>query len=292
MITVFTPTYNRAYIISKLYESLCNQINKDFEWLVVDDGSVDDTEFLIKSFIAENKITIRYIKQLNGGKHIAINTGVEAAKGDLFFIVDSDDYLTPDAVDWFLSQWCSIKDDSTLVGISGVRIHPDGRRIGGGLSFETVDCTPLEFGMRLGIKGDLAEAFKTDTLKMYPFPSIKGEKFCPEALVFFRMANDGYKLCYTNTKIYVCEYQEGGLTDNIVKVRMLSPETTLMYYSELKNYNIPLKYKFRAFVNYWRFSFCSSKTIIDKVKQIGWLSLPAYPIGYMMHFVDRNRMKK
>ena len=88
MVTVFTPTYNRAYIISKLYESLCLQTCQSFEWLVVDDGSIDDTENLIASFIEENKINIRYIKQQNGGKHRAINQGIQLAKGDLFFIVD------------------------------------------------------------------------------------------------------------------------------------------------------------------------------------------------------------
>lgn len=86
MITVFTPAYNRAYIIQKLYKALCEQINKNFEWLVVDDGSTDNTEFLIKDFVAENKIKIKYIRQQNGGKHIAINTGVAAASGDCFLL--------------------------------------------------------------------------------------------------------------------------------------------------------------------------------------------------------------
>ena len=98
IITVFTPTYNRAYMIDKLYDSLCLQTCKDFEWIVVDDGSVDNTEELIQNFIQENKIHIVYYKQKNQGKHIAINKGVELAKGELFFIVDSDDILPKDSL--------------------------------------------------------------------------------------------------------------------------------------------------------------------------------------------------
>ena len=100
MITIFTPTYNRGYIIEKLYLSLCNQTSNEFEWLVFDDGSTDNHLDLIERFIADNKINIRYIYKENGGKHTAINLGVKNANGELFFIVDSDDYLTPDAVEW------------------------------------------------------------------------------------------------------------------------------------------------------------------------------------------------
>ena len=98
MVTIFTPTYNRAYIIGKLYGSLLEQTDRNFEWLIVDDGSTDNTRELIGSFIREDRISIRYFRQENGGKHRAINRGVREAAGELFFIVDSDDQLTPEAV--------------------------------------------------------------------------------------------------------------------------------------------------------------------------------------------------
>ncbi|MGN1053427.1 MAG: glycosyltransferase family A protein, partial [Candidatus Scatosoma sp.] len=97
MITVFTPTYNRGYIIHKLYASLLNQTDKNFEWLVIDDGSTDDTErYFTRLLKQKNPFTVRYIKQENGGKHRAINRGVAAATGEIFFIVDSDDFLSAD----------------------------------------------------------------------------------------------------------------------------------------------------------------------------------------------------
>lgn len=102
MVTVFTPTYNRAYILNNLYQSLCRQSYGDFEWLIVDDGSTDNTEGLIASWLDESKISLCYIKQPNGGKHRAINRGIQEANGNLFFIVDSDDYLADNAIERIL----------------------------------------------------------------------------------------------------------------------------------------------------------------------------------------------
>ncbi|MFT0647270.1 glycosyltransferase family A protein [Bacteroides thetaiotaomicron] len=102
MVTVFTPTYNRAYILNDLYQSLCRQTCRKFEWLIVDDGSTDNTEGLVASWLDEGKMSLRYIKQPNGGKHRAINKGIQEANGDLFFIVDSDDYLAKNAIERIL----------------------------------------------------------------------------------------------------------------------------------------------------------------------------------------------
>jgi glycosyltransferase involved in cell wall biosynthesis len=120
LITVFTPTYNRAKLLKRLYDSLCVQTFTDIEWLIIDDGSVDNTEKIVNGFIAENKIGIRYIKQRNGGKHRAINHGVREAKGELFFIVDSDDWLPEDSLETINKYYQGIKDDKSFAGISGL----------------------------------------------------------------------------------------------------------------------------------------------------------------------------
>ena len=156
IITVFTPTYNRAYLIGELYESLCNQSCKDFEWLVVDDGSTDDTEVLINSFIAENKINIYYAKQPNGGKHRAINRGVRLAKGELFFIVDSDDQLPCESIQSVLTYYLQIKNDMSFAGVCGLKYFFSGKRIGGEVSFSVIDCSFVEFRTVHKVKGDLA----------------------------------------------------------------------------------------------------------------------------------------
>ena len=110
-ITIFTPSYNRAYRLLALYESLCNQTCFDFEWLIVDDGSNDNTEELVQTWLNESKFNIRYIKQCNGGKHRAVNHGVREAKGELFYIVDSDDILPKDAIECIMQQYLTIKDN-------------------------------------------------------------------------------------------------------------------------------------------------------------------------------------
>ena len=133
MITVFTPTYNRGYIIKQLYDSLILQSYKDFEWLVIDDGSTDDTEELFKSFIAEQKLNIHYLKIENGGKHRAINKGVILAQGKYFFIVDSDDYLHNNALERIYFYTKQIEDDKTFAGVCGLKIYPNGRKVGGNI---------------------------------------------------------------------------------------------------------------------------------------------------------------
>lgn len=117
-ITIITPTYNRADLLPRLYESLCGQSSKDFEWMVIDDGSQDDTEALMRHYSHENKISILYEKQQNAGKHTALNRGIAKITSELTFIVDSDDYLTSDAVEIILSYHEKYHDTDKLCGYS------------------------------------------------------------------------------------------------------------------------------------------------------------------------------
>lgn len=285
MVTICTPTYNRGYILGNLYDSLVMQSNKMFEWLIIDDGSSDDTDRLASSFIAEHIISIRYIKQLNQGKHVAINRGVSEARGELFFIVDSDDYLSTDAIERILFHYDSVMLDDSFAGVSGIRTDFDGKRIGGGLHWQILDCSPLDLRLKYHVKGDMAEVFKTDVLKKYPFPTFDGEKFCPEALVWNRISLK-YKLRYVNDPIYRCEYRPDGLTAKIVRLRMNNPQASLLYYSELYQMNISFLQKVKAAINYWRFSFSSHLSFFVHLKQIGFLSLFMYPIGLLFHLRD------
>lgn len=214
MVTVFTPTYNRAYILPKLYASLRTQTSSDFEWLIVDDGSTDETEHLVNVWLSErNEFCVRYYRQENGGKHRAINFGVQMAHGELFFIVDSDDYLTPDAIETLVLWEASIKNNDKFCGIAGEKASiRDGSIIGNPISSgEYVDATALE-REHYNISGDKAEAFYTELLKQYPFPEIEGENFITENVVWYRIAHDGYRMRWYKKPIYMCEYREDGLT--------------------------------------------------------------------------------
>ena len=211
LITVFTPTYNRAYTLEDLYQSLQKQSCFCFEWLIVDDGSTDNTEEIVSTFLSDkNSFKIRYYKKENGGKHTAINVGIELAEGSLFFIVDSDDTLSPDAIEKLFSWEKSISDQPQFAGISGNKGDLQGNLLGTTFCGDTIDATNLERKEK-DILGDKAEAYYTHILKQFPFPVIDGEKFMTENMVWDRIAAAGYKIRWFNDVIYLVEQRDDGL---------------------------------------------------------------------------------
>lgn len=210
-ITVFTPTYNRAYIINQLYESLKRQTFYNFEWLVVDDGSVDETEKLFAKWTKEeSKFPIRYYKKNNGGKCRAINFALDFAKGRLFFVVDSDDYLTDDALEKIISWEKALPKKEKYCGIAGnlgtSRVSTPNTL------FETEYYEGTLLDRYRNIDGERALVFYTELYKEYRYPEYPGEKFMTEAVVYNRMANDGYKMRFYNDIIWIYEYRNDGLT--------------------------------------------------------------------------------
>jgi len=216
MITVFTPTFNRAYTLGKLYQSLIIQSCKDFEWIVIDDGSTDNTAQLFEQWKSEmSEFPIIYEKVENGGKHRAINRGVKMAGGEAFFIVDSDDYLADDAISFVKEQFAQIADDERFAGISGLKCsYVNGSIIGGFPYFtEYMDATNLERD-KYHLLGDKAEIYKTNLLRQYPFPEYENEKFLTEGVVWDSIALDGYMIRWFTKKIYYCDYLNDGLSKN------------------------------------------------------------------------------
>ena len=215
LITVFTPTYNRAYILNNLYESLKRQTSKSFEWIIVDDGSVDMTESLVSEWLKnEDLFPIKYIKKVNEGKHIAINVGVEHANGDWFFIVDSDDYLYDDAIEKVV-KWTQDIENDDIAAVSGTRCFKDGSTIGGDIKFDDgyVDCKNNERN-KFGLTGDKAEVYKTEVLKKFPFPKFENETFLSEGAVWDLIAYKGYMIRWYNKPLVVLE---DGLTSKLTK---------------------------------------------------------------------------
>ena len=193
MITVFTPTYNRAYTLGDLYNSLLNQSCFDFEWLIVDDGSTDETEQLVKNWLDNGKFVVRYFKKANGGKPSAINYGLQLAKGEYFWIIDSDDTATADGVATCIKWMESLPKDKKFAGVGGLRGDKNGGIIGTTFDGTYVDATTLERSI-YNICGDKSEVFFTNVIKQFPFPEFSGEKFVPEALIWNRIAKAGYKI--------------------------------------------------------------------------------------------------
>lgn len=251
-ITVFTPAYNRKKTLNKLYESLKEQTNTNFEWIIVDDGSNDGTEEFVKPWLnEENKFNITYLKKENGGKHTAINKGLELAKGKMFFIVDSDDYLTKDAIEKIIRYEKTIENKENFAGIAMCRGYDINNIIGTTFKGEYIDATSLE-RKKYNINGDKAEIFYTDILRKNKFPEYEGEKFVTEALVWNRIAKQGYKLRWFQDIIYICKYLEGGLTAGGNKIFANSPKGLLVYTKEcIENYHLGL---FRRLLRYEYYS--------------------------------------
>ena len=292
LITIFTPTYNRAKLLPRLHRSLQEQTNKDFEWVIVDDGSTDNTKEVIDNIITqqENDFPIRYFYKENGGKHTAINQGAKEAKGELFFIADSDDVLLPNSLEIVYQQYSKIKENKDFGGICGLDCYANGKIIGTGLNKEFIDSNSIEIRNSYRVTGDLKEVFYTTVIKEFPFPEIANERFVPEVLVWNRIAQK-YKLRYINQPIYQVEYQEGGLTSKIIEIRMKSPIATTICYGEMLDLHIPIKDRIKAAINYWRFYFCiEDKSKIRKRINLLWVGL--LPIGWAFHIKDQIRIKK
>lgn len=211
LVTVFTPTYNRERLLVRLYRSLLKQTDQRFEWVIVDDGSIDHTEAIVSEWIASHRISITYLKVPNGGKHRAINVGVKQAKGDLFFIVDSDDWLAENAIERLFFWEASIHSKNGFAGIAGLKAYGTGEICGRSFEKNYVDATALE-RRKYQIEGDKSEAFYTSVMQQYPFPEIEGETFLTEDVVWERIGYDGLKVRWFNEPIYYCEQGDDGLT--------------------------------------------------------------------------------
>ena len=230
-ITVFTPTYNRAYILENLYRSLQRQTCTAFEWLIVDDGSSDGTEALIRSWQAEeNSFPIRYVWQENGGKCRAINRGLELADGELFFTVDSDDYLTDDALEKVLLWDAELPKDQKFCGFVGNRgttptDTPNRLFDGGYLDGDALD-------RYREVDGERAFVFYTEIHRKYLYPEFPGEKFLTEAVTWDLMAHDGYKMRFYNDIIWIWEYKDDGLTRAGYQVFLNNPQGTGLFFRQ------------------------------------------------------------
>ena len=268
LITIFTPTFNRSQLIDKLYQSLLTQTQKNIEWLVVDDGSTDNTEKYFFALLSKQQpFPIRYLKQENGGKHRAINRGIKNANGELFFIVDSDDTLLPNAVEK-INQWITTLDAShKWSGVAGLRGFTNNKVIGQQPSSDFIDAKNTE-RRKYNLLGDKAEVYFTDVLKKYPFPEIPGENFISEEIVWNAIARDGYYLRWFNEIIYICDYLDGGLTKDNTKDKN-NPQGRLLWATG----------QLATFPNSWRDQFLAIGIYRHTVAGIKSINLTAKELG-------------
>lgn len=247
MITILTPTYNRSHTLTRLFESLKQQDNKSFEWLVVDDGSTDRTLVLLESFKMEIDFPIRIIHQDNSGKHVALNTGVLAAKGDWVFIVDSDDALTFDAISEILDKLKKF-DDEKIAGICFRKADFTHCMVGSKIEFASnvMCCSPTEAGEAL--KGDLAYIFRKEIMLNNLFPVINSEKFLPELFIWNKIGDAGLIYFFVNKYIYLCEYLTDGYSANFYSCLKSNPKGFLIFYKAQISREVNLIKKLKCFI--------------------------------------------
>lgn len=230
MITILTPTYNRAHTLQRLFQSLEAQTSKSFDWLVVDDGSTDQTRALIADCAKSAGFAVTYVWQNNGGKHTALNTGVQMASSEWVLIVDSDDALVPNAIECIsahLKQYSS----ASLVGLAYRRVFFNGALVGRpGDCDEALCLHPSEAGRRF--KGDLAYLFRVDSFRRNLFPVVEGEKFVPELYVWNRLGDQGRILYFPRIAIYQCEYMTDGYTANFRNNLRSNPSGFGLFYRD------------------------------------------------------------
>ena len=233
-LTVFTPTYNRRELLTRAYKSLTRQTCKDFEWLIVDDGSVDDTQELVREWIELDEICIRYYYRENGGKMRAHNDGAKFAEAPLFVCLDSDDYFVDNAVELLLDTWDKATAESEDAGsLAGIVAHK------GKSSDELLGDAEFPFGGEStlyglytgGFKGETTLMFRTDVIREYPFPEINGEKYVPEDYIYDKI-DQKYRLYILPCVITVCEIVSEGYTDSVKALKQNNIMAWYLYYEQ------------------------------------------------------------
>lgn len=278
MVTIFTPTYNRAELIVRLYDSICRQDCTDFEWLIVDDGSTDNTDEEVKAWQAKATFPIRYYKQPNGGKYRAFNRALELAEGELFFTVDSDDYLPDNAIATIISKADLLKGDD-IIGLMTLKAYPDGNIIGKPYSEGIQPMTSYQLELS-GNGGERSIVLKTDLARKYPFPDCGDEKFVTESVVYDRYALAGLKYVVTNDILTICEYQPEGLSSNPHKLMISNPTGYVYYYAQRINLAGSAREALPAIIRYHAFRLMAKRNNIRPCKH-KILTAALRPVGYI-----------
>jgi len=221
VLSIITPTYNRVKYLPRLYLSLIRQTQKNFIWIIIDDGSTDDTENLVCSFSQELEVV--YKKKLNGGKPSALNVAFNLLETELVMIVDSDDYLADDAVEIIVSTWEKYRNtDNEFCGLCYLKANTKGIVIGDHFPREGI-ANLIDMRIRKHVRGDKAEVFISQCLKDKRFPIFDEEKFIGEDYIWNDLGK-AFDTIYINKIIYYCEYLEGGLSRSGRKLRIHSPK--------------------------------------------------------------------
>ena len=274
-LTVFTPVYNREGFLRKLYDSLLSQTDKDFVWLVVDDGSTDRSYEMLSGFASEGKLEIKLIRQENGGKMRAHNTGVKNTETELFVCLDSDDSFTKNAVSDILKRWDEVSSDPKTAGIAANKGEDEDTPLYG-CHLPKAEKDTLSGLYKKGFKGETTLIYRTEILKKNLFPEIPGEKYIPEDVIYDDIDRD-YVLSVMDKVLTVCVLTENGLTDRVQELRKNNPNGWYIYYVKKSKYTGFSLLKIKYLSHYLRFRSVSSKEVRNRYSIPWYLTIPGIP---------------
>jgi glycosyltransferase involved in cell wall biosynthesis len=291
-ISILTTAYQRAGTLPQLYRSLAEQTLRDFEWVVIDDGSGDGTGELVSSLRAEADFPIVYEWQENQGKHAAVNRAVERASGEFCAIIDSDDWYKPDALERMLATWESIPAERRegFADVEGVRVDPDGELICDSYPEDVFDSDAFELIALHGVYGDKIGMFRREVLAQFPFPEDAGWHVTPQ-LVWNRIAAH-YDTRYVNEIWAYTDYRSGGLTDRETELRLRFPASQLSYWREYTAMpkRMRLRSRLRAHANcvrYWLLEGVGPRRQLALSPSRPWTAI-AWPAGLFLYLRDRR----
>lgn len=292
-LSILTPSWNRAYSLPRLADSIARQSSRDFEWIVVDDGSVDSTPAILATIRSSGDLpAFRSIRTVNGGKHRALNVAMAEAHGEYALVVDSDDSLELDAVERIARAIEPFRSDPDIVGIVGLRADPTGLVIGDRFPEGAPPRDLATISFRERIRGDKAEVVRLEVMRRYPFPEFPGERFLGEGVVWHRMAADGLRFATVNEAFYICEYRPDGLSARSLELRIGNPRGTLLYYGESLRLDIPIRSVARQSLNLARFAVHArfpARWIEPVPTHRRWLVWFAIPFGLLVAVLDQIR---
>ncbi len=292
-LTVFTPTYNRAYCLHQLYESLCRQSSDDFLWLIIDDGSTDNTKNIVETWINEGKFKITYFYKTNGGMHSGYNFAYNVIDTELSVCIDSDDYMTDNAVELIVEFWKKFGNES-YAGMIGLDCLKDGKILSKPIPKNLVETTIGELNWRLNITGDKKLIYRTEVMKKYPpFPEFDNEKFVP---LFCKplFADQDYKMLIIREVLCVVEYMEDGSTLNIINSYFKNPKGFAYSRKVRMKLSPSLKDKFRNSIHYISSSMILKNRYFIKESPVKMLTILSIPFGIILHLylIYLNKNKK
>lgn len=289
-ISVFTPAYNRAHTLGRTYESLCNQTCKDFKWIIVDDGSIDDTESLVKQWIKEGKIKIEYYYKKNGGMASAHNEAYKHTDTLLAVCIDSDDWMPDDGIESIISKW--EKDGgSEYAGIIGLDVFEDGKVVGQRFPDNLHHCKVRDLAKKHKAFGDKKYVYVVDVIKKYlPFVEVEGERH-GGVNYLYQVIDLDYDMLCDNVPYCFVEYQQDGLSATLFNQYANNPNTYTRIREVLMTVLNDKKDIFRHAVHYVSCSiFAKDFSLLWKTKHKPYVWC-AFPLGVLLNIYIRYKIR-